>query len=388
MMNLDHQPSVLLIEDDALIGFDLSDALQSAGYRVLGPLATAAEALSLLGQETPTLAVVDIMLKDGPCTELVRELRQRGVPFLVHSGCRLDEPLAGEFLGVPWLSKPAMLEDVVALLDELLFPSGAVPEPEVPSPEPVAPIRLVHSAGGRGNPLIRKLEGFASLSDADRAMLARISAETRRIGPGTDLVREGDPPAGVFLVMGGIAYRHKLRANGARQIMAYLVPGDLCDLDVALLSRMDHTITTFSACEVVRLAPETVADLLENHQQIARALRKAQLVDEATLREWLVNVGRRSAPERLAHLFCELLVRLQAVGFAEQDGFVLPVTQVDLADTMGLTSVHVNRTLRELRHKGLIELTRRRVKILDLPRLRAMAEFRPDYLHLGNQSAA
>lgn len=386
MMNLDHQPSVLLIEDDALIGFDLSDALQHAGYRVLGPLVTAAEAVSLLEQETPTLAVVDIMLKDGPCTELVRKLRQRGVPFLVHSGARQDEPLAGEFQGVPWLSKPAMLEDVVALLDELLFPSGAVSE--LPRPEPVAPIRLVHSADGSGNPLIRKLEGFASLSDADRAMLARISADTRRVGPGTDLVREGDPPAGVFLVMGGIAYRHKLRANGARQIMAYLVPGDLCDLDVALLSRMDHTITTFSACEVVRLAPETVADLLENHPQIARALRKAQLVDEATLREWLVNVGRRSAPERLAHLFCELLVRLQAVGLAEQDSYRLPVTQLDLADTTGLTSVHVNRVLQDLRRNGLIELRKRRLWILDLPRLHALAEFRPDYLHLGAQSAA
>jgi CRP-like cAMP-binding protein len=247
---------------------------------------------------------------------------------------------------------------------------------------------LVQPASGHGNPLIRKLEGFATLSDVDRAVLARISTETRRVAPGTDLVREGDAPAGVFLVMAGIAYRHKLRANGTRQIMAYLTPGDVCDLDVALLSAMDHTITTFSTCEVVRLAPEMVAELLAHHPHIAQALRKSQLVDEATLREWLVNVGRRSAPERIAHLFCELFIRLQVVGLVEDDGYALPITQVDLADTTGLTPVHVNRTLQMLRREGLIAFKRGRVTILNLPRLRAMAEFRANYLHLGDRAAA
>src|SRR3954470_1074230 len=100
------QPMVLLTEDDTLIGMDLSDALEKAGYRVLGPVATAAEALSLLEQEAPTLAIIDVLLRDGPCAELARELRRRGVPFLVHSGRQQDEPLAGDFQGVPWLSKP------------------------------------------------------------------------------------------------------------------------------------------------------------------------------------------------------------------------------------------------------------------------------------------
>ncbi len=386
-MNLDQRPSVLLTEDDALIGFDLCDALERAGYRVLGPVTTAAEALSLLDRETPVLAVVDIMLKDGPCAGLARDLKQRGVPFLVHSGCRKDEPLAGEFQGVSWLSKPAMPEDVTALADELTR-VAAVSETEVPSPQPVAPIRLVHSAAGSNNPLIRKLESLTSLSDADRTVLTRISAETQRVGPATDLVREGDAPVGVFLVMNGIAHRNKLRANGARQIMAYMVPGDVCDLDVALLREMDHTITTFSACEVVRLLPETVVDLLENHRSIARALRMSQLVDEATAREWLVNVGRRPARERIAHLFCELFVRMRVAGLAGQDGYALPITQVDLADTTGLTPVHVNRTLQDLRRAGLIELRNGRLTILNLPGLRATAEFRSNYLHLGDQAAA
>jgi CRP-like cAMP-binding protein len=386
-MNLDHRPSVLLTEDDALIGFDLCDALEGAGYRVLGPAVTAAEALSLLDRETPVLAVIDIMLEDGPCVELARDLRQRGVPFLVHSGCQKDEPLAGEFQGVTWLSKPAMPRDVIALANELTRVAPAS-QPKVPGSKPVAPIQLVRSNAGSGNPLIRKLESLTSLSDADRIVLARISAETRRVGPGTDLVREGDAPAGVFLVMDGIAHRNKLRANGARQIMAYMVPGDLCDLDVALLREMDHTITTFSACEVVCLTPETVMDLLENHRSIARALRLSQLVDEATAREWLVNVGRRPARARIAHLFCELFVRMRVAGVAGQDGYTLPITQVDLADTTGLTSVHVNRTLQELRREGLIELKSGRLTVLNLPGLRATAEFRSNYLHLENQAAA
>jgi CRP-like cAMP-binding protein len=179
-----------------------------------------------------------------------------------------------------------------------------------------------------------------------------------------------------------------MRANGQRQIMAYLLPGDLCDLDVALLEEMDHTITTFSACKVVRIAPETVANLLQHHPAVARALRMGTLVDEATLREWLLNVGCRSAVERIAHLFCEVFLRLQAVGLATEDSYALPLTQAELGDTTGLSNVHVNRTLQELRRQGLIELRGGRLKILNLPRLRAIAEFKANYLHLGDRADA
>ena len=225
------------------------------------------------------------------------------------------------------------------------------------------------------------------MSDADRAVLERINVNSRYVAPGTDLVREGDKPDGVVLVMDGMACRHKHRANGARQIMAYLVPGDTGDLDVALLDEMDHTVTTFSACKVVCIPPETVADLLQ-HPRIARALRMSTLIDEATLREWLVNVGRRSAVERIAHLFCELLVRMEAVDLASGNSFDLPITQVDIADTTGMSGVHVNRSLMELRRQGLIELQSRRLMILSLPRLRMLAEFKANYLHIGDRAAA
>lgn len=377
------QPLVLLAEPDALVGMDLSDALKTAGYSVLGPFPTTSEALAAVEQASPALAVIDVVLRDGVCTSLERELRQRGVPFLVHSGLQQDEPRAMGFQGVPWLTKPALPEDVVALVDELAF------LPPVPmGDEAAAPIQLLRSAESRGNPLIRKLEGFVTLSEADRAILERISANPRLFGPRVDLIREGDTPDGVFLVMEGMACRHKVRENGARQIAAYLLPGDVSDIDVALLGTMDHTISTVSACKVVHIAPETIAELMQHHPQIARALRMSTLVDEATLREWLMNVGRRSAMERIAHLFCELLARLQVAGLTEGGSYALPISQLDLADTTGLSNVHVNRSLQELRRRGLIEWKDKRLTILNLPQLKKIAEFRSNYLHLGDRTAA
>ncbi|GEP07912.1 Crp/Fnr family transcriptional regulator [Methylobacterium oxalidis] len=238
------------------------------------------------------------------------------------------------------------------------------------------------------NPLIRKLDSLASLSDADRAVLETISADTRSVPAHTDLIREGDAPNGVYLILEGMACRYKRRSRGARQIMAYLIPGDFCDLDVAMLKEMDHAIGTLSACEVVQIPLDTIQELLRSHPTITHALRLATLVDEATLREWLVNVGRRSADERIAHLLCELLLRLQAVGCASSDAYAFPLTQVDLADTTGLSSVHVNRSLASLRERGLIEISDQHLRILDLQRLQALAEFKPNYLHLVRGAAA
>ncbi|UYW26665.1 Crp/Fnr family transcriptional regulator [Methylorubrum extorquens] len=244
------------------------------------------------------------------------------------------------------------------------------------------------TSDSRTNPLIRKLESLAQLSGGDKAVLERISANPHIVETGTDLIRVGDKPDGVYLIMDGMACRYTLRANGTRQIMAYLIPGDYCDLDVALLERMDHSISTLSTCSVVRIDLNTIQELLRQHPAITHALRLATLVDEATLREWVVNLGRRSAEERIAHLMCELLLRLRAVGRATNDSYALPVTQEDLADTTGLTTVHVSRMLASLRQRNLIELSGRRLKILDLAGLEALAEFKSDYLHLGGRKAA
>ena len=151
---------------------------------------------------------------------------------------------------------------------------------------------------------------------------------------------------------------------------------------------MDHTITTLSACRVVRIPSDVVRRLLKDHPTVARALRMSTLVDEATLREWLVNVGCRSAIERIAHLFCELLVRLQVVGFASEDSYEFPVTQLDLADTVGLSNVHVNRVLQGMRSEGLIEYESKVLTIRKLDALVEISRFNPNYLHLGKTNEA
>jgi len=238
------------------------------------------------------------------------------------------------------------------------------------------------------NPLVRKLEGFARLSEADRAVLDGLCASTETVPTHVDLVCEGDVPRGILLVLEGMAFRYKMRANGARQIMAYLVPGDTGDLDVGLLDEMDHGIGTFSTCKVAWIRPETLAGIRQNDPEIARAMRMSTLVDEATLREWLMNVGCRVAIERLAHLFSELLLRLSVVGLASENSYTLPLSQGELADTTGMTNVHVNRSLMELRRRGLIQFSGKTLTILDVPALKALAEFKPNYLHLGERRAA
>jgi CRP-like cAMP-binding protein len=246
-------------------------------------------------------------------------------------------------------------------------------------------MRQLVSAGA--NPALAKLDGFAPLPEADRALLRAITAEHRWVTPASDLIRQDEPAEGAFVVLEGFACRYKLRRSGMRQITGYLVPGDIGGLDAAALAWSDHAVGTLSPCRVARIAPETVG-ALHARPGIAAALRISGAVDAAIAREWLVSVGRRSAPERLAHLFCELHVRLQAVGLVSEDGYPLPVTQIDLADTAGLTSVHVNRSLQDMRREGLIELRKRRLRILDLPRLRALAEFDPAYLQLTGRETA
>jgi CRP-like cAMP-binding protein len=226
-----------------------------------------------------------------------------------------------------------------------------------------------------------KLEYGARLTDADRAILQDLSGRTRRIAPGADITSEDDRPEAVHLVMEGFACRYKLLPNGRRQIMAFLVPGDFCDLHVAILGQMDHSIRTAWGCTVVDI-PRSAVDRLAENPRITRALWWATLVDEGTLREWLVNMGQRGADKQMAHLFCELLVRLQTVGRASEDGFDLPITQTDLADTLGISAVHANRVLQELRGQNLLVWKSKRVHIPDVARLKAFAEFNPNYLHL------
>jgi CRP-like cAMP-binding protein len=232
------------------------------------------------------------------------------------------------------------------------------------------------------NPLIRKLEHGAHLTDGDRTVLQDLTSRTRRVARHSDISPEGQRPENVHLVMEGFACRYKTLRDGRRQIVAFLVPGDFCDLHVAILGEMDHSIGTGWGCTLVDIPRPTIEDLTAHHPRITRALWWATLVDEATLREWLVNMGQRKADRQTAHLVCELLVRLQMVGLVTEDSFEFPITQEDLADTLGVTSVHVNRVLQDLRAQGLLEWRSKRLRIPDVERLMAFAEFDPKYLHL------
>ncbi len=232
------------------------------------------------------------------------------------------------------------------------------------------------------NPFIAKLEHGAHLSDDDRRKLQEITARARRVGPREDLIMEGEPPDEVRLVIEGFACRYKLLRDGARQICGYMVPGDICNLHVAILGEMDHSIATISACSVVDLTPSTVEELRERYPRITRALWWSTLVDEGVMREWLVGMGRRPADRRMAHLFCELFTRLGAVGRVERDAFELPLTQAELGDALGLSLVHVNRVLQALRDDGLVSFRRRVLQITDVGRLQSFAEFNANYLHL------
>src|SRR5215213_5997131 len=180
------------------------------------------------------------------------------------------------------------------------------------------------------NILTRKLANFVSLSEADRALLDQTTRAVREYGPGQQVIAEGDAPDHVHLVLDGFACRYKVSDGGERSIMAYLVPGDFCDLHVFILREMDHTIATLSPCRVVDIPRPRILELTER-PALARALWWAAVVDEATLREWLVNIGARPAEERVAHLLCELLHRLRTVGLANGDSYELPITQTELA---------------------------------------------------------
>ena len=232
------------------------------------------------------------------------------------------------------------------------------------------------------NAFIQKLSLFAPLSDTDKTVLERVCSTPRSIKDHEDLIREGDVPDAVHLILNGFACRYKMLPAGTRSIMAYLLPGDMCDWHVFILRQMDHSVATLSPCQVVAISRATVLEITDKHPAITRALWWVALVDEAVLREWIVNVSRRSGEEAIAHLFCELLARLEAVGLRVADGFELPVTQTELADTIGLSTVHMNRVLQELRQKALIALNTHGLQILDLNALKKLAGFSPNYLHL------
>lgn len=226
-----------------------------------------------------------------------------------------------------------------------------------------------------------KLEQFTPLTAEDKDALRAAVTTIEAFAPRQDIVSEGARPDGVHLLLEGWAGRYKTLEDGARHTMAFLIPGDLCDVQITLLDVMDHSIGALSSCRVATFGRETLATLMGENERLGAALMWATLVDEAILREWLVNLGGRKADRRLAHLLCEMLLRTQAVGQSANGKFEVPLTQEQLADSLGMSPVHVNRTLQDLRARQLIRWEGKHVRIEDVEQLMAFAGFDPTYLH-------
>ena len=234
------------------------------------------------------------------------------------------------------------------------------------------------------NPLIRRLEEYADLSQPARKALEKLSdLPVRMIEARHDLIREGESPRNVYLICKGWACRYKLLANGRRQIVDFPIPGDLCDLNIYILSRLDHSIAAISRLEVLEFGRSDFDALTFEQPGVMQALWWQELVSKSYHREWIVNVAARSALERVAHLLCEMFLRLESVGETNGYSCDFPPSQQDLADATGLTAVHVNRTLQALRRAGLITLERRTLTIPDMQALKEVGLFNPDYLHLA-----
>jgi CRP-like cAMP-binding protein len=226
-----------------------------------------------------------------------------------------------------------------------------------------------------------KLCGYAELSEEEIAALDKATSRPREHEARSDLIREGDQPGPVLVVLEGWAFRYKILPNGTRQIMAFLMAGDACDLHIGLLAEMDHSIQTVTKATVATISRSTMDDLMASYPRIARAMYIAQLVDEGTMRAWIVSLGRRSSKERAAHLLLELFFRSYRVGDAVGNTMKLPLSQQVLSDALGMTVVHINRVLQSLRRLGAIDLSRGVLHILDPAALTRIAGFDDSYLH-------
>jgi CRP-like cAMP-binding protein len=237
-------------------------------------------------------------------------------------------------------------------------------------------------------PLARKLESIFPLTRAEEQAISELPMYVRDLRGDQDIVREGDRPSQCCLLIEGFAYRYQAMGDGRRQIMSFHIAGDIPDLLSLHLAVMDHNLGTLAPSKVGFIAHPDLQRLIRDHPRIGDAFWRDTLVDSAIFRAWMTGIGRRDAYARIAHLFCELITRMRAVGLTMDHAVRLPLTQEDVGDALGLSTVHVNRTLQQLRADGLITWEGRVLTVNDWPRLKQAGEFDPTYLHLEQAQAA
>lgn len=231
--------------------------------------------------------------------------------------------------------------------------------------------------------LVARLSWSMPLSDAARRAIEELPVKRQELAPNTDFIHPGDHSTNCCLVLSGWLGRFTMLPRGERQFLALHIAGDIPDLQTLHLPVVHHGICAFTPTTVALIPHEAIHDLMVHHPDAATALWREVLVTASITNEWLIGLGRRSGPKRLAHLLCELYVRQKAAGLVKEEGrCALPLTQTVLADALGLTAVHVNRILQEIRAEQVIQLMKRTLIIRDWRRLKLLAEFDPLYLHL------
>jgi len=237
-------------------------------------------------------------------------------------------------------------------------------------------------------PMVRKLSLWRALDEADVAALLALPHVVRPLNSGQFVAWDGDRPQHCCLLMSGFAFRHKIAGNGARQILSVHMRGDVIDLHNSLLRVADHNIQMLTGGEVAMIPFEAVRDIAAARPTVAAALWYETLVDGSIFREWIVNVGRRDARTRIAHLLCELALRQEMAGLGDRLVYQMPMTQEQLSDAVGLTPVHVNRMLMSLGTDGLIRRSLRSITVMDWAALAKAGDFETRYLHFDGRAAA
>jgi len=230
--------------------------------------------------------------------------------------------------------------------------------------------------------LVRKLSRYAPLSHDDEAAVRALPTLPQDYAKGQQIVEEGSSPAESCVLVTGLAFRYRALPNGTRQILSLHIPGDFVDLHSFVLHPMDHSIALAVPSQVARVPHQRLMEIVAAHPQVTCGLMWDMALDAATHREWMVGLGRRDAYERLAHLFCELYYRTRMAGLLHDHRFELPLSQPELADICGLSSVHVNRSLQMMRRDGLIVTEKGWLIVPEIEKLSAAAGFDPAYLHL------
>lgn len=229
--------------------------------------------------------------------------------------------------------------------------------------------------------LLARWDRRNALSKEDKEALIALPWSQRAYARDAYIVREGEPTSVCALLSSGIAYRQKLVNHGARQIISFHIAGEFLDIQNSLLDVADHNVQALTRISVAVIQRAPLLELMASRPDIRLAIWRDSLIDSSIFREWVVNLGRRDARARIAHLLCELADRLRRAGLADGEMYDFPVTQEQIADATGLTAVHTNRTLQSLRKDGLISLSSSRLTILDWDGLREIGDFNERYLH-------